>query len=114
MRMDWAGTATTNMIGVTSPASGGALQSRRTNTAASQYGYKTSVRAWAIRWSGATRAERDAIYDVWSASFGGAVAINFVPPDGTTLLARIIGGPFRERQIGPQLFDISLELEEVI
>lgn len=114
MRYDWQGTTSVQMLGIQTPALGGMVQRRRTSTATSQFSAAVATRVWRVTWRAATRAEHDRILAAWYASRGGALAVNFRPPDNSMVLARFISGSFRSRQNGPHSFALSVDLEEVI
>ena len=114
LRMDWGNEVKVACTGLVTDKAGGMVQGRQTHSAYSRWTGDLATRTWTVNWKSASRTEHDLLLEIWKESLGGALPINFTPPDEAVTLARFVGGSFSARQDGPQRFAIACTLEEVL
>lgn len=116
IRMEWANGYGNIRRGVSTRRRKGVMLRRQTQTAVSPFSATAGTRVWDLRWRDARSSQANRLTEIWRKAKGGALPIDFFPPDDSSgcVLARFLGPSLDIRQKGPERFEMSCRLEEVI
>jgi hypothetical protein len=99
---------------VTTPARGGFVTARQTNTAVSALSSQAERRVYTLSWEYASQADWASIQTVYDSTFGGAVPVDFTPPQAGASVSCRIRSFTSESNHPAGAVRITVVLEEVL